>query len=153
MSAIGQLYYNLLVDEQNPTIMSTIPTDIFYNGNIVTFYGAQGFTKLSIQAPPGALARVNQASVLISSTGIYELDYDNIVVTSLSFVRPLGTEMVEKAIGYQFQHQAAIDQERGKDISNESLKEYNLGIHGIYVARSESPMKELYNVIIDFVYE
>lgn len=106
MSTIGQIIYNLqdynssggYISTSNSDLTQTISSvdnpsydaskiDIF-NTNIVSRYGGAGFIKLGIQAPPGTKVILNSDKViLVGRTGIYELD-DDIVITSMKFVRP-----------------------------------------------------------------
>ena len=56
--------------------------------DIVKASSAKQFTKVGIQAPPGAQVVMNESkTIMIGRTGIYELDED-IAITSMRFVRP-----------------------------------------------------------------
>lgn len=97
VAAIGQIYYNV-IDKHQGKCITTPGADIFYqkDGGLVGQQGAIQFIKLGIQANPGTIAVINGdqngtgKSIMVGHSGIYELD--DVVITSLYFVRPLKYE-------------------------------------------------------------
>ena len=93
MANIGQMYYNVLNNRtgaynsnielfnSDDSDRDLIPLYVRVSGSNYSVY------KLGIQAPPGTQLKINNKTILIGRTGIYELDA-NIAVTSLIFLRP-----------------------------------------------------------------
>lgn len=77
MARVGQLYYNVIVNGANESNIEDIKAKNIIEGKIIT--------KLGIQAPAGTRAYINNKTILIGRTGIYELD-DDILINSISFV-------------------------------------------------------------------
>lgn len=88
MSAIGQIYYRVVDTSSTGDGKHYISSGIDIYNDIVSASSAKQFTKVGIQAPPGAQIVMNASkTIMIGRTGIYELDED-IVITSMKFVRP-----------------------------------------------------------------
>ena len=88
MSAIGQIYYRVVDTSSTGDGKHYISSGIDIYSDIVNASSAKQFTKVGIQAPPGAQVVMNASkTIMIGRTGIYELDED-IVITSMKFVRP-----------------------------------------------------------------
>lgn len=88
MSAIGQIYYRVVDTSSTGDGKHYISSGIDIYNDIVSASSAKQFTKVGIQAPPGAQVVMNASkTIMIGRTGIYELDED-IVITSMEFVRP-----------------------------------------------------------------
>lgn len=88
MSAIGQIYYRIVDTSSTGDGKHYISSGIDIYNDIVSASSAKQFTKVGIQAPPGAQVVMNASkTIMIGRTGIYELDED-IVITSMKFVRP-----------------------------------------------------------------
>ena len=88
MSAIGQIYYRVVDTSSTGDGKHYISSGIDIYNDIVKASRAKQFTKVGIQAPPGAQVVMNaNKTIMIGRTGIYELDED-IVITSMKFVRP-----------------------------------------------------------------
>lgn len=88
MSAIGQIYYRVVDTSSTGDGKHYISSGIDIYNDIVSASSAKQFTKVGIQAPPGAQVVMNTSkTIMIGRTGIYELDED-IVITSMKFVRP-----------------------------------------------------------------
>ena len=89
MLAIGQIYYRVVDTNSSgdgKNYISSSGIDIYKD--IVNASSAKQFTKVGIQAPPGAQVVMNESkTIMIGRTGIYELDED-IAITSMRFVRP-----------------------------------------------------------------
>ena len=89
MSAIGQIYYRVVDTSSTGDGKHYISSGIDIYNDIVSASSAKQFTKVGIQAPPGAQVVMNASkTIMIGRTGIYELDED-IVITSMKFVRPI----------------------------------------------------------------
>lgn len=199
MSAIGQVYYKV-IDRMSGTITSSnIP--IYAPTNIVTAFGANKFTKLGVQAPPGTTMVINNSkTIMIGQNGIYELD-DGIDITSLYFNKPVRYEkdvsasntLIEegqkaitaanlkrdqaiKALGDPPPKPEPEDSEGQEryfayttaynSIQETFLQEYEAGyqklqqgINGVYRLPNPTDISakenydDLFNVIIDFIYE
>lgn len=88
MSAIGQIYYRIVDTSSTGDGKHYISSGIDIYNDIVSASSAKQFTKVGIQAPPGAQVVMNASkTIMIGRTGIYEFDED-IVITSMKFVRP-----------------------------------------------------------------
>lgn len=88
MSAIGQIYYNVIDTSSTGDGKHYISSGIDIYNDIVNASSAKQFTKVGIQAPPGAQVVMNTSkTIMIGRTGIYELDED-IAITNMYFVRP-----------------------------------------------------------------
>lgn len=88
MSAIGQIYYRVVDTSSTGDGKHYISSGIDIYNDIVSASSAKQFTKVGIQAPPGAQVVMNASkTIMIGRTGIYEFDED-IVITSMKFVRP-----------------------------------------------------------------
>lgn len=88
MPNIGQICYNVIDTSSSDGSKVYISSGIDIYNDIVNAYGARQFTKVGIQAPPGAQVVMNSnKTIMIGRTGIYELDED-IAITSLKFVQP-----------------------------------------------------------------
>lgn len=88
MSAIGQIYYRVVDTSSTGDGKHYISSGIDIYNDIVSASSAKQFTKVGIQAPPGAQVVMNASkTIMIGRTGIYELDED-IVITNMKFVRP-----------------------------------------------------------------
>ena len=196
MAGIGQLRYRVL-DTGSGTYVSSDGLDedqmFGQSANLVKFYdGSKQFNKLGIQAPPGTKAVINEKTIMVGRTGIYELDED-ITITSLRFIRPKkyildedasraaienGTKAMTDANTKRTQKMAELNQrypsppysdaywEEYTSIQETYITEYeaghdeySLGKNGIYVLPDPSNVhpelnyENLYNVIIDFIYE
>ncbi len=51
-----------------------------------TYEGLQYLTKIGVQGPPSLLMCINGEQIRIGKTGIYEINHDDIKITSISFV-------------------------------------------------------------------
>lgn len=88
MSAIGQIYYNVIDTSSTGDGKHYISSGTDIYNDIVNASSAKQFTKVGIQAPPGAQVVMNTSKIImIGRTGIYELDED-IAITNMYFVRP-----------------------------------------------------------------
>ena len=88
MSAIGQIYYNVIDTSSTGDSKHYISSGTDIYNDIVNASSAKQFTKVGIQAPPGAQVVMNTSkTIMIGRTGIYELDED-IAITNMYFVRP-----------------------------------------------------------------
>lgn len=88
MSAIGQIYYNVIDTSSTGDGKHYISSGIDIYKDIVNASSAKQFIKVGIQAPPGAQIVMNTSkTIMIGRTGIYELDED-IAITNMYFVRP-----------------------------------------------------------------
>ena len=88
MSAIGQIYYNVIDTSSTGDGKHYISSGTDIYTDVVNASGAKQFTKVGIQAPPGAQIVMNTSkTIMVGRTGIYELDED-IAITSMYFVRP-----------------------------------------------------------------
>lgn len=88
MSAIGQIYYNVIDTSSTGDGKHYISSGTDIYADVVNASGAKQFTKVGIQAPPGAQIVMNTSkTIMVGRTGIYELDED-IAITSMYFVRP-----------------------------------------------------------------
>lgn len=88
MSAIGQIYYRVVDTSSTGEGRHYISSGIDIYNDVVSASSARQFTKVGIQAPPGAQVVMNASkTIMIGRTGIYELDED-IAITSMYFVRP-----------------------------------------------------------------
>lgn len=88
MSAIGQIYYNVIDTSSTGDGKHYISSGIDIYNDIVKASSAKQFTKVGIQAPPGAQVVMNTSkTIMIGRTGIYELDED-IAITNMYFVHP-----------------------------------------------------------------
>ena len=88
MSAIGQIYYRVVDTSSTGEGRHYISSGIDIYNDVVNASSARQFTKVGIQAPPGAQVVMNASkTIMIGRTGIYELDED-IAITSMYFVRP-----------------------------------------------------------------
>lgn len=92
MASVGQVYYNV-IDKSTGECSSSGP-GIFKQSSdpkskeLVGRYGADRFTKLGVQAPPGTKMVLNlDKEIIIGATGMYELE--EVPITSLYFVKPL----------------------------------------------------------------
>ena len=198
MATVGQVYYNVIDHDSGGILAPMTGINIFQN--IVSAYGANQFTKLGIQAPPGTRVVLNDnKTIMIGRTGMYELDQD-IVIDSLYFVRPrqyIKDEAASEAAKQQGiegmlraneERQVALDalnarypngiptdedaegyEEYWKTYNEiqsiyindykEALSQFNTGSNGIYVLPdplnpdSEVNFKDLFNIIVDFIYE
>ena len=101
---IGQIIYNLqdyimsnsYISTSSDNPLQLVPsTDIdyetkkidIYNQNLVTFYGANKFTKLGIQAPPNTKFKIDNSKIFTTGqTGIYELN-DFVEIKALNFIK------------------------------------------------------------------
>lgn len=75
---VGQVKYKYKGDNVAPTITS----NLLSNGVIT---GGSVITKLAVQAPIGTQIRINDKSILVGYTRIYQLP-DDVEVTSIYFV-------------------------------------------------------------------
>lgn len=153
--------------------------DIFHD--VVSLYSSKQFSKLGVQAPPGTRLVLNETKeILIGQNGIYELD-DNIVITQLYFIQPKNYVPDEEAsnqmladgkaaiLAAENKRQTALDainpdttedyytqyqaiQNQYETEYNAALKVYNAGLNGIYKIDEENPFKDVYNIIVDFLY-
>ncbi len=209
MANVGQLYYRVLDTTTGEYITTAGLTSAqMYDKpgtsessqpNLVTFAGAQRFTKLGIQAPSGTRAIINNKNIMIGRTGIYELD-EEIAIESLRFVRPAKYQIDTAAIKQAEETGAGLmlssEEARAAaladlnrtypnipkeitdpnfisywdsyiDIQNnymntsyeEGSLEYQHGRNGIYTLpdpaniNSDENYEDLYNIIIDYIYE
>lgn len=83
MATIGQIYHNVM--DTNSGGPLTDDVNIFQD--IVKAYGATSFTKVGVQAPPGTQMILNDKTIMVGRTGIYELDED-ISITTMRFIQP-----------------------------------------------------------------
>lgn len=85
MADVGQVYHQV-IDTEGGAPISYGPS-IFED--IVSGVGAQRFTKLGVQAPPGTKMVIDNDDkvIMIGKTGIYELQ-DGISISKLYFIRP-----------------------------------------------------------------
>lgn len=179
MATVGQVYYNIVDQSSGGYISSGI--DIF--SDIISAYGATSFSKLGIQAPPGTQVVLNGSKqIIIGRTGMYELDED-ITITSIYFIRTknyvldedataaallagaqaiLAAENTRKtaiaALGTASTSTTYIDaynaiQETYEAAYEAALNTYNSGVAGIYELDGDDPYQDLFNVIVDFIWD
>lgn len=195
MANVGQVYHNVIDKNSGNPITGSI--DIFTD--IVAQQGAEYFSKIGIQAPPGTRVVLNNTkTIMIGRTGIYELD-ENIMIEHMYFVRPRlyvkdeaaseeakqdgiqgmlladetrqteldelnanypdGIPTTEEDEGYEeYWDQYNAIQSKYIEAYKKALSLFNTGSNGIYVLPdpqnpdSEANFKDLYNVIVDFIY-
>lgn len=202
MATVGQVYYNV-IDYGTSNMPISSGVDIFDStstkGIVGQVPGASYFSKIGIQAPAGTLVVMDNKSIMIGASGMYELD-DDIKVERLYFRRPLkykrddalsnaaiqkGAAEIEKAYNEKQASLATLNNKYGggppsnTDIEaskaywtefnliqetflkayNVAVAEFNRGKNGIYVlpfdggTSNPNNFDDLYNVIIDFIYE
>ncbi len=199
MATVGQIYYNVL-DYGTSNLPLSSGVDIFDDksakGIVGSVPGANYFIKIGIQARPGTIVVINDKTIMIGASGIYELD-DDIKIERMYFKRPIKYQrdlaasneaIIEGAKAIQ----RAVDRENNdlkvlgsapnpstapietvkqywsgfSDVQtdfqasyNIALAQFNRGKNGIYtLPHPENPdhpdnFDDLYNVIIDFIYE
>ena len=121
MATIGQIVYNLedyngsggflsTSNDRPSEVISGCPDDESYkekkvkifDRNLVEMYSSRKFSKLGIQAPPGTKILMNSNKhIMVGRTGVYELD-ENIIITSLTFLRPKNYILDEVATDRSF---------------------------------------------------
>lgn len=127
MSAIGQIYYRVVDTSSTGDGKHYISSGIDIYNDIVSASSAKQFTKVGIQAPPGAQVVMNASkTIMIGRTGIYELDED-IVITSMKFVRPTVYIKDEK------------ESESKKQEGEKIIKEAKVGLEAAIAALGEEP--------------
>lgn len=117
---IGQIVYNIQdyivsgdyisTSSENPfERISSINPDYkikkidIYNQNLVTFYKANKFIKLGIQAPPNTKFKIDENKIFtVGQTGIYELN-DLIEIKSLSFIQPNKKDLYNIIIDFLYE--------------------------------------------------
>ena len=127
MSAIGQIYYRVVDTSSTGDGKHYISSGIDIYNDIVNASSAKQFTKVGIQAPPGAQVVMNASkTIMIGRTGIYELDED-IVITSMKFVRPTVYIKDEK------------ESESRKQEGEKIIKEAKVALEAAIAALGEEP--------------
>lgn len=127
MSAIGQIYYRVVDTSSTGDGKHYISSGIDIYNDIVSASSAKQFTKVGIQAPPGAQVVMNASkTIMIGRTGIYELDED-IVITSMKFVRPTVYIKDEK------------ESESKKQKGEKIIKEAKVALEAAIAALGEEP--------------
>lgn len=127
MSAIGQIYYRVVDTSSIGDGKHYISSGIDIYNDIVSASSAKQFTKVGIQAPPGAQVVMNASkTIMIGRTGIYELDED-IVITSMKFVRPTVYIKDEK------------ESESKKQEGEKIIKEAKVALEAAIAALGEEP--------------
>lgn len=127
MSAIGQIYYRVVDTSSTGDGKHYISSGIDIYNDIVSASSAKQFTKVGIQAPPGAQVVMNASkTIMIGRTGIYELDED-IVITSMKFVRPTVYIKDEK------------ESESKKQEGEKIIKEAKVALEAAIAALGEEP--------------
>lgn len=127
MSAIGQIYYRVVDTSSTGDGKHYISSGIDIYNDIVSASSAKQFTKVGIQAPPGAQVLMNASkTIMIGRTGIYELDED-IVITSMKFVRPTVYIKDEK------------ESESKKQEGEKIIKEAKVALEAAIAALGEEP--------------
>lgn len=127
MSAIGQIYYRVVDTSSTGDGKHYISSGIDIYNDIVSASSAKQFTKVGIQAPPGAQVVMNASkTIMIGRTGIYELDED-IVITSMKFVRPTVYIKDEK------------ESESKKQEGEKIIKEAKMALEAAIAALGEEP--------------
>lgn len=127
MSAIGQIYYRVVDTSSTGDGKHYISSGIDIYNDIVSASSAKQFTKVGIQAPPGAQVVMNASkTIMIGRTGIYELDED-IVITSMRFVRPTVYIKDEK------------ESESKKQEGEKIIKEAKVALEAAIAALGEEP--------------
>ena len=127
MSAIGQIYYRVVDTSSTGDGKHYISSGIDIYNDIVNASSAKQFTKVGIQAPPGAQVVMNASkTIMIGRTGIYELDED-IVITSMKFVRPTVYIKDEK------------ESESKKQEGEKIIKEAKVALEAAIAALGEEP--------------
>lgn len=127
MSAIGQIYYRVVDTSSTGDGKHYISSGIDIYNDIVSASSAKQFTKVGIQAPPGAQVVMNASkTIMIGRTGIYELDED-IVITSMRFVRPTVYIKDEK------------ESESKKQEGEKIIKEAKMALEAAIAALGEEP--------------
>lgn len=127
MSAIGQIYYRVVDTSSTGNGKHYISSGIDIYNDIVSASSAKQFTKVGIQAPPGAQVVMNASkTIMIGRTGIYELDED-IVITSMKFVRPTVYIKDEK------------ESESKKQEGEKIIKEAKMALEAAIAALGEEP--------------
>lgn len=170
---VGQYYYNL---ETYPGVDSNIQLFFLNSKNewqSTELVGdGQTWYKLGIQAPVGTQVEIDEKSIMIGRSGIYELD-DGITIKSLKFIQPVkytrddsaSNEAKEQGIAQMNEAKSKLDAiyENGNDLTpeqlneanaaalsyNEGYKKYMQGENGIY---TKGEIVDLKNVVIDFTY-
>lgn len=127
MSAIGQIYYRVVDTSSTGDGKHYISSGIDIYNDIVSASNAKQFTKVGIQAPPGAQVVMNASkTIMIGRTGIYEFDED-IVITSMKFVRPTVYIKDEK------------ESESKKQEGEKIIKEAKVALEAAIAALGEEP--------------
>ena len=127
MSAIGQIYYRVVDTSSTGDGKHYISSGIDIYNDIVSASSAKQFTKVGIQAPPGAQVVMNASkTIMIGRTGIYEFDED-IVITSMKFVRPTVYIKDEK------------ESESKKQEGEKIIKEAKVALEAAIAALGEEP--------------
>lgn len=127
MSAIGQIYYRVVDTSSTGDGKHYISSGIDIYNDIVNASSAKQFTKVGIQAPPGAQVVMNASkTIMIGRTGIYELDED-IAITSMKFVRPTVYIKDEK------------ESESKKQEGEKIIKEAKVALEAAIAALGEEP--------------
>lgn len=127
MSAIGQIYYRVVDTSSTGDGKHYISSGIDIYNDIVNASNAKQFTKVGIQAPPGAQVVMNASkTIMIGRTGIYELDED-IAITSMKFVRPTVYIKDEK------------ESESKKQEGEKIIKEAKVALEAAIAALGEEP--------------
>lgn len=86
MATLRQFYYRVLEDGQFKT---SLPPGVssFFDVNLLNGDSA---AKISIQAPPGTEIQLDNKSIIVGRSGLYDFDNDNIPpITSLVFPQPV----------------------------------------------------------------
>ena len=203
---VGQIFYRVLDNRSGKYISTGDETGDNPNGRIKIYQdiiaqypGASRLTKVGIQAPPGTRVVINDKTIMIGRTGVYELDQD-IAITSLRFERTynyirkpdksnellnngmvgmaaakmqIETDMKEFAAAHPGEPPISVDTEGydtyWADYENKqtdfwtaysaALDTYNSGVIGVYELPNPTNLdadenyKDLYNIIVDFLYE
>lgn len=127
MSAIGQIYYRVVDTSSTGDGKHYISSGIDIYNDIVNASSAKQFTKVGIQAPPGAQVVMNESkTIMVGRTGIYELDED-IAITSMKFVRPTVYIKDEK------------ESESKKQEGEKIIKEAKVALEAAIAALGEEP--------------
>lgn len=166
---LGQYYYNLegYPDPNTTSNINNIYENIVGNG--------EKWFKLGVQAPAGTQLIINNKTIMVGRSGIYELD-DNVTIETLKFIKPVkytidsvatntalleGAQEMQEALnkmkGLEPSEDLTGDQalyaegQSAADEYSEAYNKYMQGINGIYKEESDAST-DLKNIIIDYAY-
>ena len=76
MATVGQVYYNVIDHDSGGILAPMTGINIFQN--IVSAYGANQFTKLGIQAPPGTRVVLNDNKTIVLDYEYFDKNIDEV---------------------------------------------------------------------------